>query len=212
MKQSNLRTLSAALLAAVALPALGAGDGAGMPKIDYLTGDSKTACEVILCLSSSVGRGISECQAPLRRYFSIWDKKPHKKLAKRHAFLNLCPSANENAKMAALTTAIVNQEYACDAQTLNEKLVKRSGRFKSRRYQISGSLPSFCQALYDHEFTEYNLKRPKYVCDPNKWYSRVDWERGLERVVVSSKYNAKRDMYDTVTKDVPINKQCWVND
>ncbi|WP_275426513.1 TrbM/KikA/MpfK family conjugal transfer protein, partial [Haemophilus influenzae] len=42
----------------------------------------------------------------MRKYFSIRAKKWHKTLAKRRAFLDLCPAANENAKMSALTTAI----------------------------------------------------------------------------------------------------------
>ncbi|MEI2587431.1 TrbM/KikA/MpfK family conjugal transfer protein, partial [Acinetobacter baumannii] len=67
-----------------------------MPQIDVLTGDTRTACEVILCLSSAQGKGIAECKAPLRKYFSIKAKKWHKTLAKRRAFLDLCPAANEN--------------------------------------------------------------------------------------------------------------------
>lgn len=54
---------------------------ASSPQIEMLTGDTRTACEVILCLSSAQGRGIAECKAPLRKYFSIRAKKWHKTLA-----------------------------------------------------------------------------------------------------------------------------------
>lgn len=187
---------------------------------DVLTGDTRTACEVILCLSSAQGKGISECKAPLRKYFSIRAKKWHKTLAKRRAFLDLCPAANENAKMSALTTAIQHQEYACDAETLNSRTetrtnwIRRSkddgGSYVRRLVRTQSYMPKFCEDLYNHEFTEYSqIKKPKYTCDANKWYSRSDWNRGYEGIVVSRKWNRYNEEYDVVYKDVPIKKDCW---
>lgn len=186
--------------------------------VSYLTGDARTACEVILCLSS--GSRPSECNAPIRRYFSIKAKKWHKTLAKRRAFLDLCPAANENAKMSALTTVIQNQEYACDAATLNsrtETKIKRfwrpkddGGSYIKRWYKTQSYIPKFCEDLYNHEFTEYSqIKRPQYTCDKNKWYTASDWERGIEKVIVSSRWNSRTDTYVYKYKDVPINKNCW---
>lgn len=191
-----------------------------MPQIDVLTGDTRTACEVILCLSSAQGKGIAECKAPLRKYFSIRAKKWHKTLAKRRAFLDLCPAANENAKMSALTTAIQHQEYACDATTLNgrtevkRKWVHRSsedgGSYVVRSYRTQSYIPKFCQDLYNHEFTEYNqIKQPKYVCNADKWYSKTDWERGYTQEIVSRKWNRDTESYDYTYKQVPIKKDCW---
>ncbi|WP_249962162.1 TrbM/KikA/MpfK family conjugal transfer protein [Histophilus somni] len=190
------------------------------PNIDVLTGDARTACEVILCLSSAQGKGISECKAPLRKYFSIRAKKWHKTLAKRRAFLDLCPAANENAKMSALTTAMQHQEYACDAETLNSRTetrtnwIRRSkddgGSYVQRLVRTQSYMPKFCEYLYNHEFTEYSqIKKPKYTCDANKWYSRSDWNRGYEGIVVSRKWNRYNEEYDVVYKDVPIKKDCW---
>ena len=195
----------------------------GMPKIEELTGDTRTACEVILCLSSAQGRGIKECQAPLRKYFSIHVSGKHwyrKTLEARRRFLDLCPAANENAKMSALTTAVQHQEYACDAGTLNSRTetrrnwVRRSsedgGSFSRRLVRTQAYIPDFCKALYDHEFTEYKqIQKPKYVGDANKWYSQADWNRGFERVEVSRKWNHREDRYDIQYKDVPIKKDCW---
>lgn len=195
----------------------------GMPKIEELTGDTRTACEVILCLSSAQGRGIKECQAPLRKYFSIHVSGKHwyrKTLEARRRFLDLCPAANENAKMSALTTAVQHQEYACDAGTLNSRTetrrnwVRRSsedgGSFSRRLVRTQAYIPDFCKALYDHEFTEYKqIQKPKYVCDANKWYSQADWDRGYTQEVVSRKWNRLTESYDYTYKQVPIKKNCW---
>ncbi|HIH2103653.1 TPA: TrbM/KikA/MpfK family conjugal transfer protein, partial [Campylobacter coli] len=48
---------------------------------DILTGDTKLACEAILCLSS--GTRPSECSSSLARYFSIKFKKPWKTINAR---------------------------------------------------------------------------------------------------------------------------------
>lgn len=176
---------------------------------DLLTGDKRTACEVILCLSSSVGRGISECKSPLKKYFSISAKRWRDTLKKRRNFLDLCPTANENEKMSALTTILQHQEYACDAETLNNRLENKWYMTKTK-VRVQSYMPSFCNDLYNHEFTEFSqIKKPKYVCDPNKWYSVEDWKRGFERVEVSRKWNYRKQEYDIVYKDVEIQKNCW---
>ncbi|MFQ0972241.1 TrbM/KikA/MpfK family conjugal transfer protein [Gilliamella sp. BG6] len=186
---------------------------------DELTGDKRTACEVILCLSSSQGKHISECKAPLKKYFSIKAKKWKDTLKKRRNFLDLCPAANENAKMSALTTAIQNQEYACDAETLNSRKLtkysfikdKNTGRTIRVGYiKIDSYFPRFCNDLFNHEFTEYHqLKKPKFVCDTNKWYTQKDWNRGFEKVEISRKWNFRKNAYDIKYKEVPIKKNCW---
>ena len=56
---------------------------------DLLTGDTKLACEAILCLSS--GTRPSECNPSLQRYFSIHHKKPHKTIQARENFFEPLP-------------------------------------------------------------------------------------------------------------------------
>lgn len=56
---------------------------------DILSGDVRTACEVILCLAASGGRP-EECTPPLKKFFSI--KKP----SKRVNFLKLCPKKSNS--------------------------------------------------------------------------------------------------------------------
>lgn len=176
---------------------------------DILTGNKRTACEVILCLSSSVGSGLSECKSPLKKYFSISAKKWKDTLKKRRKFLDLCPTANEDAKMAALTTILQHQQYACDAETLNSR-IENKWYMNTSKMKIQSYMPSFCNDLYNHEFTEYSqIKKPKYVCDPNKWYSVEDWNRGFEKVEVSRKWNFRKQSYDIEYKEVRIEKKCW---
>lgn len=113
MKSKLAILLTAALLApgiASAAPA----NPATQP--DLLTGDTKLACEAILCLSS--GTRPSECNPSLQRYFSIHHKKPHKTIQARENFLNLCPTSGEKG-IKELNRALANGAGRCDAQELN---------------------------------------------------------------------------------------------
>ncbi len=83
---------------------------------DLLTGDTKLACEAILCLSS--GTRPSECNPSLKRYFSIHHKKPHKTISARLDFLNLCPTSGEPG-IKELNRALANGAGRCDAKELN---------------------------------------------------------------------------------------------
>ena len=58
-----------------------------------LSGDTRIACEAMLCLSSP--QRPSECNDALRKYFSIKFKKWSKTNRARRRFLNLCPLHNE---------------------------------------------------------------------------------------------------------------------
>jgi len=66
-----------------------AGDG-------ELSGDTKLACEAILCLSS--GTRPSECAPSIRRFFSIKHKKLHKQLSP-FRILTLPMMANANVPL-----------------------------------------------------------------------------------------------------------------
>ena len=56
---------------------------------ETLTGDTKLACEAVLCLSSPSRP--SECDPSLKRYFSITAKKAGDQARKRQSFLDQCP-------------------------------------------------------------------------------------------------------------------------
>ena len=140
---------------------------------DVLTGDTKLACEAILCLST--GDRPHECAASIKRYFDIRHKKFHKTLEARRNFLNLCPSSNE-ANMPDLVNALVNGAGRCDAAELNrvnrvtytEKIPDKIGRRSDWYYEyvtksyIRNAKPSYCKAYFDHEWTTAGDK-VKYV-------------------------------------------------
>ena len=74
---------------------------------DILTGDTRLACEAILCLSSSSRP--SECAASLKKYYSLRAKKWHQTVTKRKNFLKLCPASND-----VNIDKIANSRSACD--------------------------------------------------------------------------------------------------
>ena len=57
-----------------------------------LTGDTRLACEAMLCLLS--GQRPDECTPSLQRYFSIKLRKFNDTQRARSNFLNLCPASN----------------------------------------------------------------------------------------------------------------------
>lgn len=134
---------------------------AANPEGELLTGDTRLACEAILCLSS--GDRPEEC-APFQRYFSIRHKKLKDTLSARRDFLNLCPASKEK-DMPALVNALANGAGRCDAAELN-RMGKRKytvtecfGRGKNRtctqvtKTYIAATKPSYCAAYFDHEWT-----------------------------------------------------------
>lgn len=168
---------------------------------DELTGDTKTACEVILCLSSSTRP--SECSAPIQKYFSI--KIYHhgsfssgRTISARKNFLKLCPVSNQDNKMASLVDAISNQldENLCRAKELNRTVDKRYGK-NGTTYRTTATLPAYCDALFNHEYT--NLTLPKYTCN-KEFYEAEDWRRG---------YTITNKGFRKIKN--PIKKICWVD-
>ncbi|MDG2957054.1 TrbM/KikA/MpfK family conjugal transfer protein [Bisgaard Taxon 10/6] len=99
---------------------------------DLLTGDTRLACEAILCLSS--GERPSECANSLRKYYSIRAKKWHKTVAKRKDFLKLCPASSD-----VNIDKIANSRGACDrgffgVRRLDRCLKRDSNNFSPQDY------------------------------------------------------------------------------
>lgn len=88
-----------------------------------LSGDEKDSCGALLCLSSGAGRGESECQGYLRRYFSIKFTRPDKTFEARRDFLSICPTDSDPVftqyHKPALINAIARGAGNCDAKFLN---------------------------------------------------------------------------------------------
>jgi hypothetical protein len=84
-----------------------------------LTGDTKLACQAIICLSSGMRPG--ECSPALSRYFGISHKKWKDTVKARRNFLNQCPTVGEEPSMPTLVEAILNGAGRCTADLLNRQ-------------------------------------------------------------------------------------------
>ncbi len=159
------------------------------PDLTYFTGDTKLACEAILCLASSTQP--SECTPSLQRYFSIVKNGKHDDPTpvKRLRFLKQCPTANETENMRTLVQAMAYAAGSCNAQQLNivlrhEKEVTECKRvspgfINRENYDplhpgqecttkkitvINDKLPLYCAALFDHDYIRPgDLRRPIYT-------------------------------------------------
>lgn len=153
---------------------------------EVLTGDTRLACEAVLCLAS--GSRPSECTPSLHRYFSITARKFSETLKKRKNFLDLCPASNQTPEMAALVSAQVNGAGRCDALSLNQTLVFWHGNFKDGTKYISDQLPDYCSTYTSHAYTDFKGTKPRYVGTPDRggyWVEVADYDRAL------SEYNER---------------------
>lgn len=179
MKKVVAKAIGAAVLAASAVsPVMGD---------EVFTGDTRLACEALLCLSSSQRPG--ECSPSLERYFGINHKKWSDTLDARRSFLNMCPTAHDaSANMPKLVEDIIHGAGRCDADFLNQTLrIQRErqvctgwGEYQSCRteiyYVIGNSLPSYCSAYWGNNYTE--LDKAKYVGVPDedgRWVPEQDF-------------------------------------
>lgn len=124
-----------------------------------LDGDEGSACEAILCLST--GSSPSECMPSLRRYFSINLSKPWKTIEARINFLKMCPTSSASPQMGTLVEAIGHGAGRCDAASLNQTLRTWTGI--DGEYEISNQMPSYCDAYFNHEYTDISNTKPHYV-------------------------------------------------
>ncbi|ECR3232294.1 conjugal transfer protein TrbM [Campylobacter coli] len=193
---------------------------------DVLTGDTKLACEAILCLSS--GTRPAECGPSLARYFAIHFKKPWKTIDARRAFLNLCPIQNDaNIEDLVLNNLVddvlpVSDPRQCTPNYLNTQVeTKRSySTFGIMSYRINPNMPNFCHALINHAYTDY--KTPKYTCT-GEFYNSLEWKLSAKLQLITqqvyqslpdnqrymiSKTCGDRNCYDYYQK-IPFTKECW---
>ncbi|EOH1451739.1 TrbM/KikA/MpfK family conjugal transfer protein [Campylobacter jejuni] len=193
---------------------------------DVLTGDTKLACEAILCLSS--GTRPAECGPSLARYFAIHFKKPWKTIDARKAFLNLCPIQNDtNVEDLVLKNLVddvlpSSDPRQCTPNYLNTQVeTQRSySTFGIMSYRINPNMPSFCYALINHQYTDY--KMPKYTCT-GEFYNSLEWKLSAKLQLITqqvyqslpdnqrymiSKTCGDRNCYEYYQK-IPFTKECW---
>lgn len=154
-----------------------------------LQGDTRLACEALLCLSS--GQVPGQCGPSLSRYFGIVCEKPWETLQARRNFLNLCPQSNQTPAMSQLTTAIAYGAGRCDAVSLNKMIIPDPKR--DLVFFISDKMPGYCQAYVNHEFTDLAETTPRYVGIPERggrWVEAKDYDAALKA------YNARIEKED----------------
>ena len=170
-------------------------------ELEMLSGDTKLACEAMLCLASPTKP--SEWSPSLSRYFSIDAKKWKDVVAKRKSFLNLCPvdSSSDPEMYNYKNNILVNLDGECSTAALNQRIEKVVLRTEKRcdpngdncytiyhyGYRINPQLTNSCKLLASSKYTDYRLK---YTCD-TRYYTQAEWDRGSTLQEVSMDiYNA----------------------
>ena len=185
-----------ALLAIMAILSLSATADAGSLKDavkDELTGDTKLACEALLCLSSS--ERPSECNPSLHRYFDISHKHLKDTLKARKAFLSLCPAVNDDKQMPSLVNAIANGAGRCDLASLNQNAwqqchTRRVWDSNENTISCNPQLPSYCKAYYSHSYT--NLEQPKWQCTQTVKEAKFVYDNANNNKRVHTNWNNAR--------------------
>ncbi|MDR2031358.1 MAG: conjugal transfer protein TrbM [Azoarcus sp.] len=145
---------------------------------NVLTGDTRLACEAILCLAT--GTQPDECAPSLQRYFGISHKKMSDTIRDRTAFLKLCPVAEQTPEMASLVNAMGQGAGRCDAASLNATLTLWNPDSAERT--IGNAMPSYCAAYTNHQYTDLNTIQPRYVGVPERgghWVEAGKYEQTL---------------------------------
>ncbi|TLD80733.1 hypothetical protein LS70_008615 [Helicobacter sp. MIT 11-5569] len=168
-------------------------------ELELLSGDTRLACEAMLCLASPVQP--AECSAALTRYFSINAKKWSQVVAKRKSFLDLCPVvASSDPEMYKYKNEILaNLDGECSVTSLNNRIENKVIRVDKvctndgdgsgiqcrdvnvYGFRVNPELTNSCKLLSTSSYTDYNLK---YTCD-TKFYEKNEWQRGYELKEVS---------------------------
>lgn len=132
-----------------------------------IAGDTRLACEAILCLSS--GQRPDQCTPSIARYFSITGRRLSDTIQGRINFLNLCPAAGADGNMKSLVSAIANAVGRCDVASLNTQLMTTYSGDESGRYSISNALPANCSSYTSHVYTaDLAGQTPVYVGTPER--------------------------------------------
>ena len=158
MKPIALMTVMAAFGAATAVPSQAE---------EIFTGDTRLACEAMLCLAT--GQRPNECRPSLQRYFSIKFRKPGDTIRGRVSFLKMCPTASQSPQMASLISAMGAGAGSCDPASLNIALqsYQWAGEGTSQTY-ISNALPVVCKAYTQHAYVDPASLAVRYVGTPER--------------------------------------------
>lgn len=185
-------------------------------EIETLTGDTKLACEALLCLSSPTRP--SECAPSLARYFGISLKHFSDTVKARKDFLSLCPAGNESKEMVSQVNSLSQITGYCTTQELNANIEKvQSGSHQvcsggsagdgiscrqiiDYSYRISPKMTKNCQILTSMSYNDYKFK---YTCS-GKFYTQEEWSQSKEILNEISK-----DEYKKLPENLRISITKW---
>ena len=114
---------------------------------EALAGQERTACEVILCLST--GSRPSECSPPLSHFFNIRGDDLHETITKRRDFLALCPA---NGVADSYRALLAQSGQSCQMASLLAYLNRPSNGFGGG--PGTRSIPGHCHIYANHEWTD----------------------------------------------------------
>lgn len=151
------------------------------------TGDTKLACEAILCLSSPTRPG--ECSASLSRYFSINADKWKDTVKKRKNFLNQCPTSNEDANMASLVNTLAEGSGLCTIDILNntgnwrEITVKTGDNYNQcrRKTAVVTTAPSGKKVTVSYQWhskNDTNSRNRSYCLETTRYFKVTEYAPG----------------------------------
>lgn len=150
---------------------------------EVLGGDTRLACEAVLCLST--GSPPAECTPALRRYFSITHRRLAQTIRLRSNFLRLCPASQQSAPMSSLVTAQSQAAGRCDAASLNASQRRLTG-LAPDDFAVSNRMPGYCEAYLAHAYSDWANVLPRYVGVPERggyWVpaseharAQIDWQ------------------------------------
>ena len=173
-----------------------------------LTGDTRLACEAMLCLSS--GQPPHECDPALQRYFSIKHKKLSDTLKARQDFLNLCPmqssNANSNSNSGSLGAVPANAATRCDVAALNDTNLVGA---EDGSIYISNAMPSYCTAYTGSGYAN-PITLPLYVGDPTRggfWVDPLLYDQALRDYNARGGYSAGGTLVPYDTRPTPAGAQ-----
>jgi hypothetical protein len=133
---------------------------------DVLTGDTRLACEAILCLRRARAR------ANARRRFAVFQHHGASCRTRSRSAPELpraVPGRTRRRKCPSLVSAISRGAGRCDAQSLNQTLVMWTGGDDGETY-ISNQMPDYCAAYTGHAYTDFASSGtlPRYVGTPER--------------------------------------------
>lgn len=139
---------------------------------EQLSGDTKLACEAIMCLSS--GQRPDQCTPSIQRFFSISFRRLTDTMQGRINFLNQCPKGGD-ANMNTLVQGIAYGAGSCDAGTLNRTL--RTFDSDGGDLGIDNTMPAYCMAYYTHPYTRLADVAPIYAGD--RWVPPSEYQAAM---------------------------------